>query len=68
MHHYVVSVQKPAWTVNFDADAPTAEASRSVLLAQSTDAGQRIYAVHFPFPGIGKVKRRGDSFVWVAEK
>lgn len=68
MHHYVVSVQKPAWTIAFDADAPTAEASRSALLAKIAAAGQRIYAVHFPFPGIGRVKHSGDSFVWVAEQ
>jgi glyoxylase-like metal-dependent hydrolase (beta-lactamase superfamily II) len=67
MHHFVVSVQKPDWTIQFDADAPTAEASRSDLLARSAASGQRIYAVHFPFPGLGKVERRADGFVWVAE-
>lgn len=67
MHHYVVSVQKPDWTIAFDGDAPTAEASRSELLARVADAGERIYAVHFPFPGVGKVERRADGFVWVPE-
>jgi glyoxylase-like metal-dependent hydrolase (beta-lactamase superfamily II) len=68
MHHYVVSVQKPDWTINFDADAATAETSRNALLAKSADTRQRIYAVHFPFPGIGRIKRSGESFVWIAEK
>jgi hypothetical protein len=67
MHHFVVSVQKPDWTIAFDADAPAAEASRSDLLARSAASGQRIYAVHFPFPGLGKIERRADAFVWVAE-
>jgi glyoxylase-like metal-dependent hydrolase (beta-lactamase superfamily II) len=67
MHHHIVSVQKPDWTINFDTDAPTAEASRSELLARSAESGQRIYSVHFPFPGIGKVERRADGFVWVPE-
>jgi len=67
VHHYIVSVQKPDWTIDFDTDAPTAQASRAALLAQSAASGQRIYAVHFPFPGLGKFERRGDSFVWVAE-
>jgi len=67
MHHFVVSVQKPEWAVNFDADATTAEASRADLLARSADSGQRIYAVHFPFPGVGKVERRATGFAWVPE-
>lgn len=67
MHHFVVSVQKPDWTINFDTDAPTAERSRADLLAQSATSGQRIYAVHFPYPGVGKIERRADGFVWVAE-
>lgn len=66
MHHYVVSVQKPDWTIAFDSDAPTAEKSRAELLARSADSGQRIYAVHFPYPAVGKFERRGDDYVWVA--
>lgn len=67
MHHFVVSVQKPDWTIDFDADAPTAQTSRKALLASSADSGQRIYAVHFPFPGVGKIERKGDEFVWIPE-
>jgi glyoxylase-like metal-dependent hydrolase (beta-lactamase superfamily II) len=67
-HHYIVSVQQPDWTVSFDGDAPTAQASRKELIARSAETGQRIYAVHFPFPGVGKFARRGDGFVWVPEQ
>jgi glyoxylase-like metal-dependent hydrolase (beta-lactamase superfamily II) len=67
MHHFVVSVQRPNWTIAFDRDAPTAEKSRSELLAQSAQSGQRIYAVHFPYPGVGKFERRGEEFIWVPE-
>lgn len=67
-HHYVVSVQEPDWTVNFDGDAPTAQASRKELIAQSAAVGQRIYAVHFPFPGVGKFSKQGDRFLWNPEQ
>jgi glyoxylase-like metal-dependent hydrolase (beta-lactamase superfamily II) len=67
VHHFVISVQKPDWTIAFDTDAPTAEASRIDVLTRSAASGQRIYAVHFPFPGLGKFERRGDGFVWVGE-
>ena len=66
-HHYIVSVQKPDWTIAFDGDAPTAQASRKDLIAKSAATGQRIYAVHFPFPGVGKFTQSGDGYVWTPE-
>ncbi len=67
MHHHVVSVQRPDWTIQFDGDAPTAQKSRRELIAQSAANKQRIYAVHFPYPGIGRFEQRGEEYVWVAE-
>ena len=67
MHHSVISVQKPDWPMNFDADQATGARSRAALIADSAAKGQRIYAVHFPFPGVGKFEKQGDGFVWVAE-
>jgi len=67
MHHFVVSVQKPEWTIAFDGDSPTATKSRTELIAASAANGQRIYAVHFPFPGIGKFEKREQGIVWVGE-
>jgi glyoxylase-like metal-dependent hydrolase (beta-lactamase superfamily II) len=66
-HHYVISVQRPDWTVDYDQDAPKAQASRVALLKRAADGNLRAYAVHFPFPGIGHVQARGDGFVWVPE-
>ena len=68
MHHSVISVQKPDWPNGFDGDQKLAAESRSMLLARSAASGQRLYVVHFPFPGIGTIKRRDDgSFVWAPE-
>jgi glyoxylase-like metal-dependent hydrolase (beta-lactamase superfamily II) len=66
-HHFVISVQKPEWTVEFDGDAPTAQASRRALLRRAADQNLRLYAVHFPYPGVGRVKAQGDGFVWIPE-
>lgn len=68
MHHFIISVRRPDWTIAFDSDAATAQASRKALLAESASKKQLIYAVHFPFPGLGRFERRGDGFVWVAQK
>jgi glyoxylase-like metal-dependent hydrolase (beta-lactamase superfamily II) len=67
MHHYVLSVQKPDWPNGFDGDPATAAESRSTLVAESAANGQRLYAVHFPFPGLGKIEQRNGGFVWVPE-
>ncbi|HEY5759328.1 MAG TPA: MBL fold metallo-hydrolase [Steroidobacter sp.] len=67
LHHYIISVQKPDWTVAFDNDAAAGQKNRLDVLAKGAENGQRIYAVHFPYPGLGKFERRGDSYVWVAE-
>ncbi len=67
VHHHVVSVQKPEWTISFDGDSSTASASRAKLIADSAASGQRIHAVHFPFPGIGKFEKRGEGFAWAGE-
>jgi glyoxylase-like metal-dependent hydrolase (beta-lactamase superfamily II) len=67
MHHSVISVQQPDWTVAFDGDAPLAQESRRAVLSSSATSGQRIYSVHFPFPGLGRFEDDGGTFVWVAE-
>lgn len=67
VHHSVISVQRPEWRIAFDTDAPTATASREALLERAAAQNLRIYAVHFPWPGIGRVQRKDDGFVWVAE-
>jgi hypothetical protein len=67
MHHYVISVQKPDWTVAFDGDSAVATASRVALINELAASGQRVYAVHFPFPGLGRMEKQGDTVVWVSE-
>jgi glyoxylase-like metal-dependent hydrolase (beta-lactamase superfamily II) len=67
MHHSIISVQKADWPMNFDADQAAGAKSRAALIADSAAKGQRIYAVHFPFPGVGRFEKHGDGFVWMAE-
>ncbi len=67
MHSSVISVQRPDWRIAYDSDAPTAQASRKALLQRAADGNLRLYAVHFPYPGLGRVQRKDDGFVWVPE-
>jgi glyoxylase-like metal-dependent hydrolase (beta-lactamase superfamily II) len=65
VHHFVISLRKPQWPNAFDGDKETAQASRSNLLSDLAKSGQLVYAVHFPFPGLGKIQRQGDGYVWI---
>ena len=65
VHHFVVSVQRPEWTVAYDENAPLAQSRRRALLQRAADEKLRVYAVHFPFPGLGRVDAQGHGFVWV---
>ena len=67
MHSSIISVQKPDWPMAFDSDQKAGAASRAALLAESEKNGQRIYAVHFPFPGVGKFQKQGEGYVWAPE-
>jgi glyoxylase-like metal-dependent hydrolase (beta-lactamase superfamily II) len=66
-HHSVISVQRPAWSIQFDMDRPAAEAMRQETLARLAKDGTRVFAVHFPFPGVGHVAAEGEGLVWKAE-
>lgn len=67
-HHFVVSLQRPEWTVAYDENAPLAQTRRRALLQRAADDDLRVYAVHFPFPGLGHVKAHGEGFDWVPER
>lgn len=66
-HHFVISVQRPDWSVEFDVDAPTAQTSRRAVLQRAADENLRVFAVHFPFPGVGRIRKRDEGFVWVPD-
>ena len=67
LHSSILSVQRPDWKNNWDADSATAIATRQGLLERGASQNLRIYGVHFPFPGLGRFQRRDDGFVWAPE-
>jgi glyoxylase-like metal-dependent hydrolase (beta-lactamase superfamily II) len=66
-HHHVISVQRPAWSTEFDHDHAAAEAMRQATLARLAADGERVFAVHFPFPGVGHFAAEGQGQVWRPE-
>src|SRR3546814_845784 len=45
VHHFVVSVQRPEWTIAYDMDAPLAEKRRRELLQRAADEDTRVYEI-----------------------
>lgn len=69
-HHSVISVERPEWPIEFDAGAApdVALTSRRALLQRAATEQLRLFAGHFPFPGVGRVEAKAAGFVWVPER
>ena len=68
LHSPLVSVQRPEWVNGWDTDSAAAVATRQALLNRAASQDLRLYGVHFPFPGLGRIQRKDDGFVWVPER
>lgn len=64
-NHYAFSLPFPDSPVGFDDDKPRAIATRRRVLGMVADAGTLVVGHHMPFPCVGRVERRGESFAWV---
>jgi glyoxylase-like metal-dependent hydrolase (beta-lactamase superfamily II) len=63
-HSAIVSLAKPDWRIGFDGDHKTAAPLRRATLARLAASRERVFAPHFPYPGVGRIKSRGDGFAW----
>ncbi len=69
MHDPVLHVQRPEWTSMGDTRRRQTVKTRRELLARLADTKLRFQAFHFPFPGIGYIRRDGpDRFEFVPER
>ncbi|MBB4569261.1 MBL fold metallo-hydrolase [Rhizobium leucaenae] len=67
VHSSIISLAKPDWALSFDGDKPEAEQNRVKTLNALAKSHERIFAPHFPFPGVGYVAAEGDHFKWVPD-
>lgn len=61
-----IQLPHPAATIDLDIFPDMAVASRKRVLADSVSAGWVVGAAHLPFPGIGRVRKDGEGYAWVA--
>ncbi|PZM14883.1 MBL fold metallo-hydrolase [Rhizobium tubonense] len=66
VHSSIISLAKPDWGISFDGDKPEAERNRVKTLSTLAKSHERIFAPHFPFPGVGYISAEGDHFKWTA--
>lgn len=66
-HHSVVSMRHPGWAFSFDTDPKAGAQSRVRVLDMLATDRMRVVGYHYPFPGIGRVGRKGDAFRYVPE-
>lgn len=66
-NHAVISVQRPLWSALVDGDHAAAEAMRQATLAKLATDHVRVFAAHFPFPGLGQVSAVEQGYVWTPD-
>ena len=65
--HPVIAFAHPEWKPAADHhDADRAIRTRRTLLDRLATDRSRLIGYHLPFPGIGRVERKGRAFVYVA--
>lgn len=68
--HIVDTIHLPFQFSTLDLDSPfdsqpeIAAVTRRALLAQAASDNLLLMAYHFPFPGLGYVRQRGDQLTW----
>lgn len=64
-HSAIVSLARPDWTIGYDADDAEGRATRKAELAKLAASHERIFAPHFPYPGVGFIASSGSAYRWV---
>lgn len=61
-------IEKLDWQTNYDLDYAKAKASRIKLLDLAYNNNMLINAFHFEFPGLGRVDKHQNHWIWNYEK
>jgi glyoxylase-like metal-dependent hydrolase (beta-lactamase superfamily II) len=62
-----VAFAQPGWHPRTDMDGNRAATSRRRLLDMAAADKLLVLCYHIPFPGLGRVERKGAAFAWVTE-
>jgi glyoxylase-like metal-dependent hydrolase (beta-lactamase superfamily II) len=62
-----VAFAHPDWEPRADMDGERAAKSRRQVLDMAATERLPVLCYHIPFPGLGRVERKGTAFTWVSE-
>lgn len=65
VHHYALLFKNPQWEFAFDSDPAQAAKTRVKLYEMAVSERLPMIGYHFPFPGIGNIRRDGTAFRYV---
>ena len=63
-HSSIVSLEHPGWTIGYDSDAAGGRSSRETELARLATSGETVFAPHFPYPGVGRIRKATTGYVF----
>ena len=66
-HTHTLLLAHPEWGNSFDHDFHEANKTRRKMLARVAAKKQRVFSYHFPWPGIGFIRKRKAGFEWVPQ-
>lgn len=64
-HHYALLFQNPEWEFAFDTDPALAAQTRLKLFDMAATDALPMIGYHFPFPGLGNIRRAGAAYEYV---
>jgi glyoxylase-like metal-dependent hydrolase (beta-lactamase superfamily II) len=62
-----IAFAHPDWQSRVDMDGAKAAKNRRQVLDMAATDKLQILCYHIPFPGLGRVERKGSAFTWVAD-
>jgi glyoxylase-like metal-dependent hydrolase (beta-lactamase superfamily II) len=65
VHHYALLFENPGWRFAFDSDPGMAAETRVKLFDMAATEAMPMIGYHFPFPGLGNIRREGAAYAYV---
>lgn len=62
--HHPIQLIKPDWSMLTDAANEQSKESRIRVIERASGPDTIFFACHFPFPGVGRVVKNGDVWLW----
>lgn len=64
-HHQILLLRQPLMEFSFDTDPKQSAQTRSRMLDRLANEKHQVLSYHFPWPGLGHVRREGEGYAWV---